>query len=283
MTTRLRIAQTEAMKSKRRKAVQMYHDRVAHRYDDIYDDSYWQWHDALTWGYLKPHLPVRQGEAIIDLGCGTGKWGIKLAQSGYTVTCLDISHKMLEVVRRKVPALGLDAKVTCLHADLMDLSEVPAAEFALAVAFGEALCTVESPAKALKQIYRILKPGGLLVATIDNRLANLDYFLEKGDLAGMERFIKTGRTHWLTKTPEEQFELHTQTPRQLTKLITGAGFEVVEMIGKTVLPVRRYRHLLEDRTDFRTLLALERKLARNPDAVGRAAHLQVTARKPIES
>ena len=206
-----------------------------------------------------------------------------MAQSGYDVTCLDISHKMLEVVRHKVAALGLDARITCLHADLIDLSEVPAAHFALAVAFGEALCSVESPAKALKQVHRILKPGGLLVATIDNRLASLEYFLEKGDIAGLARCIKDGRTHWLTKTPAEQFELQTQTPRQLTKLITGAGLEVVEMLGKTVLPMRYYRHLLEQRTDFRTLLALERKLARNPDAVGRAAHLQVTARKRIEA
>ena len=144
----------------------------------------------------------------------------------------------------KVPALGLEEKVTCLQADLMDVSEVPAAEFALAVALGEALCSVESPAKALKQIYRILKPGGLLVATIDNRLASLDYFLEKGDLAGMERFIKTGRTYWLTKTPEEQFELPTQPPRPFPKLITFAGFAVLSITCNSVFPVRSYLLLL---------------------------------------
>ena len=262
-----------------RQAVEVYHDRVAHKYDDIYDDLYWRWHDTLTWDYLKPHLPTRQDEPIIDLGCGTGKWGLKMAHSGYAVTCLDISHKMVDVVRRKASESGLEDKVTCVRADLMDLSELPAAHFALATAFGEPLCSVDSPARALKQIRRLLKADGLLIGTIDNRLAAIDFYLERGDVAGLEKLIKTGRTHWLTKAKAEQFELHTQTPKQLGKLLCSAGFEVVELLGKTVLPLRRYREYLEDKAQFRKLLALEKKLARDSDAVSRAAHFQFVARK----
>ncbi len=267
------------MSRSRHKAVEAYHDRVAHKYDDIYDDLYWRWHDTLTWDYLKPHLPIRQSEPIIDLGCGTGKWGLKMAHSGYAVTCLDISHKMVDVVRRKASESGLEQKVTCVRADLMDLSELPSAHFALATAFGEPLCSVDSPARALKQIGGLLKPDGLLVGTIDNRLAGVDFYLERGDVDGLEKFIKTGRTHWLTKAKAEQFELHTQTPKQLGKLLSDAGFEVVELLGKTVLPVRSYRQLLEDKAQFRKLLALEKKLARDSDAVSRAAHFQFVARK----
>ncbi len=267
------------MNRKQRQAVEVYHDRVAHKYDDIYDDLYWRWHDTLTWDYLKPHLPTRQSEPIIDLGCGTGKWGLKMAHSGYAVTCLDISYKMVDVVRRKASESGLEEKVRCVRADLMDLSELPDAHFALATAFGEPLCSVDSPARALKQIHRLLQSDGLLVGTIDNRLAGVDFYLERSDLEGLEKFIKTGRTHWLTKAKAEQFDLHTQTPKQLTKLLSSAGFEVVELLGKTVLPVRSYRHLLEDKLHFRKLLALEKKLARDPDAVSRAAHFQFVARK----
>ncbi len=267
------------MSRNRRQAVEVYHDRVAHKYDDIYDDLYWRWHDTLTWDYLKPHLPTRQSEAIIDLGCGTGKWGLKMAHSGYAVTCLDISYKMVDVVRRRASESGLEKKVTCVRADLMDLSELPGAHFALATAFGEPLCSVDSPARALKQIHRLLKADGLLVGTIDNRLAGIDFYLERGDLDGLEKFIKTGVTHWLTQSKAEQFELHTQTPKHLTKLLSGAGFEVVELLGKTVLPLRRYRAFLEDKAQFRKLLAMEKKLARDPDAVSRAAHFQFVARK----
>ena len=267
------------MSRNRHKAVEVYHDRVANKYDDIYDDLYWRWHDTLTWDYLKPHLPIRQSEPIIDLGCGTGKWGLKMARSGYTVTCLDISYKMVDVVRRKASESGIEDKVACVRADLMDLSDLPAEHFALATAFGEPLCSVDSPARALKQIRRLLKTDGLLVGTIDNRLAGVDFYLERGDLDGLEKFVKTGRTHWLTKSKAEQFELHTQTPKQLTKLLSVAGFEVVELLGKTVLPMRSYRQFLDDKAQFRKLLAMEKKLARDSDAVSRAAHFQFVARK----
>ena len=268
------------MSRNRRQAVETYHDRVAHKYDDIYDDLYWRWHDTLTWDYLKPNLPTRQSDPIIDLGCGTGKWGLKMARSGYGVTCLDISYKMVDVVRRKASESGMAEKVHCVRADLMDLSALPGGHFALATAFGEPLCSVDSPERALKQIRRLLKADGLLIGTIDNRLAGMDFYLERGDLDGLEKFIKTGRTHWLTKSKAEQFELHTQTPKQWTKLLSSAGFEVVELLGKTVLPLRRYREFLEDKARFRKLLALEKKLARDPDAVSRASHFQFVARKP---
>ena len=267
------------MARRKRKAVAAYHDRVAHRYDDVYDDLYWRWHDALTWDYLKPYLPRDQSGTVIDLGCGTGKWGIKIARSGYSVTCVDISTKMLDTVGRKVSELALEDRVSCVHADLMDLTTLSNAGFELAVAFGEPLSSTERPLKALSEIHKTIKSNGLLVATIDNRLNALDFFLENSDLDGLTRFIKDGRTHWLTKDEHERFELHTFSPEQTKSLLQNTGFELIELLGKTVLPMRRFRDLLEDRVGFQQLLTIEKKLSRKPDAVGRAPHIQFVARK----
>lgn len=90
------------MSRSKRSAVQRYHDRVAGCYDDSYDDAYWQWHNALTWDYLKPHLPRDLSATLLDLGCGTGTWACKLLKSGYTVGCVDISSKMLDQARMKI-------------------------------------------------------------------------------------------------------------------------------------------------------------------------------------
>ncbi len=267
------------MKKRTRKTVARYHDRVAGRYDAIYSDAYWRWHDTLTWDYLKPHLPRVQSEPIVDLGCGSGKWGIKLAQSGFHVTCVDISIQMIEVVRRKAHDTAMDDKVQCVQADLMDLSSLPAEHFELAVALGEPLCSTESPHSALKQIRRILKPGGRLVATVDNRLHAMEHYLEKTDLDGLEQFIQTGRTHWLTRDPSERFELHTFSPAQISKLIEKSGFEMVERRGKTILPMRHYQQWLEDPPTFRRLLQIEKELSRDSDTLGRAPHIQFVARK----
>ena len=77
--------------SHRSDASRRYHDRVAKQYDSIYDDPFWEFHDELTWRLIKPHLPRDLSAACADLGCGTGKWGLRLLKSGFATTFVDSS------------------------------------------------------------------------------------------------------------------------------------------------------------------------------------------------
>ena len=268
------------MGRRRKTRVQRYHDRVAGRYDASYGDAYWQWHDALTWDHLKAYLPRDRRWPVLDLGCGTGKWALKLAKSGFRVTCVDISGAMLERARGKFEEAGSSADVEFVQADLCDLSALPAGRFSLAVAFGEPIGCSASPPKAVKEIRRRLIPGAALVATFDNRWAAIDYYLDRGRADEFEEFLTTGTTHWLTRDVEERFPVHTYSPAQVARLLERAGFEVVDLIGKTVLPMRHHRELLEDGSARRVWMRLEKRLWRDAAAVGRAAHIQVAARVP---
>jgi len=259
--------------------VQRYHDRVARRYDASYEDAFWQWHDALTWEALRPFLPSTHAAATLDLGCGTGKWALRLLHSGYTVTCVDVSGPMLEQARRKIEAVGRTGRAAFLQADLCDLAELPDESFDLAVALGDPIGCTQSPLRALKQIRRKLRPAGVLVATLDNRLAALDHYLEQRDVSALDTFLRTGRTHWLTADPDERFPIWTYTPAQAVGLFAKSGFEVVDMMGKTVLPMRYHRDLLTDVRARRVLTRLEMRLSREPAAVGRAPHIQIAARR----
>jgi ubiquinone/menaquinone biosynthesis C-methylase UbiE len=266
------------MPRSRRSAVQAYHDRVAPRYDHSYDDAYWQWHDALTWDYLKPHLPRDLSAQIVDLGCGTGKWAGKLVKSGYAVTCVDISHRMLDQARDRIGHQGASARAAFVQADLCDLSALPAGRFELAIALGDPLGCTESPARALKQIRRILREGGTLIATFDNRLAGIEYYLASGDAQALARFLRDGKTHWLTKEREERFPITMLAPADVIRLVESAGFAVLDLRGKTVLPMRHCRQLLETPEARRRWAKLEKTLCRDPYALGRASHLQITCR-----
>lgn len=263
----------------RRNANQRYHDRIANRYEEIYNDAYWQWHDGLTWDYLKPYLPTDLGRPVVDLGCGSGKWGRKLLKSGYRVTFVDLSAKMLDEARYEVEQMGGIEKAVFLQADLEDLSALPAGTFGLALAMGEPLGCVRKPVQALREIQRICDPSGILVATFDHRLAGMDFYLEKRRIDELEHFLKTGRTHWLTSRQSEQFEIHTFDAESLGRLFAEAGFEVLQTVGKTVLPMRKCRDWLKNPDVRRRLARLEKHLSRKPAAWGRCAHLQVAARK----
>ena len=120
---------------------------------------------------------------------------------------------------------------------------------------------------------RILAPDGILVATFDNRLAAVDYYLQGGDIDALRRFLSDGVTHWLTKDAAERFPIHTFSPEDVRKLCAGSGLELLDMVGSTVLPIRQYRHLLEDAATGRQLARMERSLHRIPSAIGRASHL----------
>jgi hypothetical protein len=68
----------------------------------------------------------------------------------------------------------------------------------------------------------------------------------------------------------------------LAKLFERAGFEVIEVRGKTILPIRQNKQLLAgDEGAIERLIRIEMELNKDPSASGRAGHLQIVARKPV--
>ena len=59
--------------------------------------------------------------AALDIGCGSGVWGVPLAKRGWKVTSVDIVDKALERARERVAEAGVDVRV--MHADVTALRE----------------------------------------------------------------------------------------------------------------------------------------------------------------
>ena len=257
-----------------------YHNRVAKKYDAIYDDDYWAFHDEITWHRVKPHLPRDATARCLDLGCGTGKWGLKLLKSGFHTTFVDHSPAMVGEVRGKLDALGKTHKSEAHVGDIVAMPMLPTSAFLLTVAMGDPLSICTDPVAATREMSRTTAPGGIVIATADNKLAAIDHYLQAGDLDAFEKFLQTGRTRWLTRDEGEQFELHTFTPANLRRLFDKNGFDVLEVTGKTILPIRAHRELLQSSPEvFRRLAKIEKDLNDDEDAAGRASHLQVVARR----
>jgi SAM-dependent methyltransferase len=108
------------------------------------------------------------GQRVLELGCGTGRVTLPIAQAGVEVVGLDNAAPMLDVARRKADALGL-RNVSWLQADM--------AGFALDGRFGLViipfrsfllLLTVEQQKACLARIHHHLVDGGRLALNVFN-------------------------------------------------------------------------------------------------------------------
>lgn len=270
----------------KRHANERFHDRIAARYDEIYSDKdpYWRFYRDLTWRHLKSFLPREAGARVLDLGCGTGEWGIRLLKSGFKTSFVDLSDGMVEAARRRAAQEAPRGEAKFFRADLVDLSplrQAPEEEgsYAFATAQGDPLSLCADPGRALREIARLLRPGAFLVASVDNRCAGYSYYLERADLEGLESFHRDGKTAWLTRKQEERFPTHTFFPQELRSLLQRSGFEPVHLIGKTILPVRKHPKLIEDPSLYRRLLRMEEELHAQEACLGLASHLQIAAKR----
>ncbi|MDR1534007.1 MAG: methyltransferase domain-containing protein [Planctomycetota bacterium] len=275
--------------------VERYHDRIAGIYDGIYDrDPYWETVFQLTWRHIRRRLPRDLAARCLDVGCGTGRWGLRLVKAGYRVDFLDISRKMLDQVANKLAARGkafrlgggpaapgeaAGAEERLWHASLDDLSGLAGESYDFIVGLGDPLGCAEKPGRAFKRLAGLLRPGGTILLSVDNRLRGIHHYFREGDLAGLEEFLRTGRTNWLTGAPGERYPLTMFTPGQLRAMCRERGLELLDLIGRTVLPLRRHRELLADPGNRARLLRLEEALEGEETLLANAPHLEFAARR----
>ena len=109
---------------------------------------------------------------LLDLGCGTGRLCRHFAAKGYDCVGVDLSEEMLERARaHPLPRVGLRS-VQFLKANLVDLAELSDASFDYAACLFSTLGMVRDTgarAAAIRNVGRVLKPGGRFVLHVHNR------------------------------------------------------------------------------------------------------------------
>jgi ubiquinone/menaquinone biosynthesis C-methylase UbiE len=112
---------------------------------------------------------IKSGQHVLDIGCGTGALTLRAAQKGANVKGIDINYRMLEIAHKRLSDLHLNAELC--EMGVTELSEEDTGSYDVAMS---GLCFSELSedelAYTLKEIPRILKPGGLLLIADEVRL-----------------------------------------------------------------------------------------------------------------
>lgn len=121
-------------------------------------DKYWR-------RFTVEQADLSEGSTALDVCCGTGKLCLELAKKvGETgkVIGLDFCENMLRVAERNLSKHPLGARIELVHGNAMDLP-FPDNTFDCATV-GFALRNVPDVTQTLKEMMRVVKPGGKVIS-----------------------------------------------------------------------------------------------------------------------
>ncbi len=107
-----------------------------------------------------------EGKVVVDLGSGLGGPAVWVAKKGAEkVTAIDVDEQLHEKARDLAKAQGVSKKVEFIAHDLNELSLTLGNESVDIVFSKDSIVDVEKKEDLFREMFRILKPGGWLVAS----------------------------------------------------------------------------------------------------------------------
>ena len=175
-------------------------DSTANCYDKSHDGRFTQ---SMYQPILKELLKMPRGK-LLDLGCGNGNMLVRLRNTRFELYGADLSSEMIKEAQCR---LGLDASLMVADAENLPYEDS---------LFDILLCNASfhhypNPRKALREMYRVLKPNGALLIGEGYAAWPLRAFINYSF-----RYSDSG-------------DFHTYGQKELSTLLSESGFQSVEI------------------------------------------------------
>lgn len=170
----------------------------------------------LTLGYVQGAYDrlagrIERGRRVLDLGCGTGAFTLPAARRGAAVKGVDTDARMLEIAERRVKEAGMAEAVELAQMGVAELDGEEASSYDVVTS---GLCLSElsddEVRYTLKETFRILRPGGLLLIADEVRpsgfIKRLMHSLVRTPLAALAYIVTQQTTRPISDLPQRLTE-----------------------------------------------------------------------------
>lgn len=138
--------------------IKLMFDSIARKYDLLNDVLSFGLHRS--WKRKTARTVAVNARDILDVAAGTGDMTVEISSlRGKKVTAFDFSEKMLAVAYRKFIELEIEADI--VQGDAMAMPFDDSSFDSACIAFG--IRNIDSPEQCLKEMARVVKPGGRVV------------------------------------------------------------------------------------------------------------------------
>lgn len=228
---------TMGLTDSHKRVVKEYFQQKADYWDEIYrlPELAGRIHQLRHTRVLKlvRQLGLPTGTQALVVGCGAGLGVIALAQNGYVVQGIDVVAEMVEQTRRRAVQAGVHNFVT---AGIGDVERIPfqTNTFGLVLSIG-VVPWLRSAEMAIREMSRVLQPGGYLITTADCRWSirrMLDPWHNPVLAPIKNKFRNLLRESLLHKSSSNNPESSQHSIKQFDACLRAAGLKKIE--GKTI-------------------------------------------------
>lgn len=210
---------------------------------------------------------LRKGGAVLDLCCGPGLYAEKLAQSGHSVTGVDISENSLQYARNSALRNGWDIKYLCKDILSLDYNE----NFdGVVQIYGEMnTFSDQNRDKLFAMIHKALKPEGVFIFDVttpichEKMLGTHNWYAADGgfwrkgkhvvleDVFGYDDHVSLEQYIVIDEKEVKVYRtwFHDYTKEAIQSILKDAGFTHVQVIESL------YSTEAEDTQDWLTVIA----------------------------
>ena len=205
---------------------------------------------------------------IIDIGAGTGRYSVRLAEMGHKVTAVELVNKNVSQIKLK------SDKVVAKQGNALNL-KFKDESFDVALLFGPTyhLFSHEDKLKSILETKRVLRPGGkILIMYLTNEYAVITYAIKEGNLQKVLGEHKLDENFNCVTTPDDLYSY--VRLEEINKLKDDAKLKRIKIIGVDGATdyIRPYINKLSEE-DFEIYKKYQLSICERPELLGASSHI----------